>query len=145
MQTQEILHLPSTTSPTSESSSKARLSHACITGYAKTTPCSLTHAMVNQIVYVLFMSNRENDDCSLVVATREPILLIFASLARGGPSSAADLGCTIQVSLVHNHSTRKELLLPDLVLCAESVTIPISRWTQRLCHLATDLVVSLTA
>ena len=48
-------------------------------------------------------------------------------------------------SLVHNHSIRKELLLPDLVLCAERVKIPISRWTQRLCHLATDLVVCLTA
>ena len=38
MQNQEILHLPSTTSPTSELTSKARLPYACITGYATTQP-----------------------------------------------------------------------------------------------------------
>ena len=37
MQTQEILHLPGTSSPTSELSSKARLPYTCITGYT-TTP-----------------------------------------------------------------------------------------------------------
>ena len=44
MQTQEILHLSSTASPTSELSSKARLPYARITGYATTPPHSL-HAL----------------------------------------------------------------------------------------------------
>ena len=54
---EEIIHLPSTASPTSGLSSKARLPCACITGYATTPPykkaCLLRICCLSRIINVL--------------------------------------------------------------------------------------------